>query len=519
MTASSQQQILATDGQNSKVPAVPAGSIIKDEMESAPSNAQPPVSSQRQPPAAGRRMRSASNIAVVEAPSVAGSNNTSRPVQRAIRETFREEEEMTEREEKADLKPVAEAKSDNSPKPETTEKEVETVTEPAEKPEQDITSEQLDPIASTGSAVEPSSSAARDITDIKDYSDAISENAAAAAAAAMESEQGKSSSESQEQKADNAAESKLETKDDDNMQINEKTGSGDKVVAEIMDVDVDIDGNADVDVATSNDRASSSLTEGKIEEDKGLANEEKEEQRAALESSVEIVEEPAAERPESKRSVQLETASDAAPSSQKQRADRENTNAISDTSVAANVAADADIDAEFVDPKQTSNLQSDKAREPENGGNAEDTQKSNADEEEKDNSETNDFEQSSEKESEQGSEQASEEKSAAEEEEVEIEKPRVQVYGSTVSGNRTYKKQARELFSMLEANEIDFQFICIAVDEEAKKYMRRKALGNMTIPQIYVDGEFKGFFEDAFQANEIDELYEWLGLDEEPIEY
>ncbi|KAJ2499638.1 hypothetical protein GGH96_003395 [Coemansia sp. RSA 1972] len=103
--------------------------------------------------------------------------------------------------------------------------------------------------------------------------------------------------------------------------------------------------------------------------------------------------------------------------------------------------------------------------------------------------------------------------------ESEIETPRVQVYGSTVSGNRTYKKQAKELFTMLEANEIDFEFICIAADEQAKKYVRRKALGNMTIPQIYVDGELKGFFEDAFKANEIDELYEWLGLDEDPADF
>ncbi|KAI8325302.1 hypothetical protein GQ54DRAFT_244783, partial [Martensiomyces pterosporus] len=95
----------------------------------------------------------------------------------------------------------------------------------------------------------------------------------------------------------------------------------------------------------------------------------------------------------------------------------------------------------------------------------------------------------------------------------------VQIYGSTVSGNRTYKRQAKDLFLMLEANEIDFEFICIAVDEAAKKYMRRKALGNMTIPQIYVDREFKGFYEDAFKANEIDELYEWLGLDEDPVDY
>ncbi|KAJ1728682.1 hypothetical protein LPJ61_003902 [Coemansia biformis] len=100
-----------------------------------------------------------------------------------------------------------------------------------------------------------------------------------------------------------------------------------------------------------------------------------------------------------------------------------------------------------------------------------------------------------------------------------VEKPRVQVYGSTVSGNRTYKKQSKELFMMLEACEVDFEFVCIAADEQAKKYVRRKALGNMAIPQIYVDGELKGFYDDAFKANECDELYEWLGLDEDPVDY
>ncbi|KAJ2804045.1 hypothetical protein H4R21_001798 [Coemansia helicoidea] len=103
--------------------------------------------------------------------------------------------------------------------------------------------------------------------------------------------------------------------------------------------------------------------------------------------------------------------------------------------------------------------------------------------------------------------------------ELVVERPRVQVYGSTVSGNRTYKKQAKELFMMLEACEVDFEFICIAADEQAKRYVRRKALGNMTIPQVYVDGEFRGFYDDAFKANEMDELYEWLGLDEDPVDY
>ncbi|KAJ1932656.1 hypothetical protein FBU59_006298, partial [Linderina macrospora] len=106
-----------------------------------------------------------------------------------------------------------------------------------------------------------------------------------------------------------------------------------------------------------------------------------------------------------------------------------------------------------------------------------------------------------------------------EEVEEEVEKPRVRVYGSTVSGNRIYKKQIKDLFLMLEANEIEFEFVCIAADQAAKRWMKVKSLGNMTIPQIHVDGELKGYYEDAFKANEVDELYEWLGLDEDPVDF
>ncbi|KAJ1954356.1 hypothetical protein EC988_002483 [Linderina pennispora] len=99
------------------------------------------------------------------------------------------------------------------------------------------------------------------------------------------------------------------------------------------------------------------------------------------------------------------------------------------------------------------------------------------------------------------------------------EKPRVRVFGSTVSGNRIYKKQIKDLFLMLDANEIEYDFVCIAADQVAKRRMKVKSLGNMTIPQIHVDGEFKGCYDDAFKANEIDELYEWLGLDEDPVDF
>ncbi|OMH86330.1 hypothetical protein AX774_g88 [Zancudomyces culisetae] len=94
--------------------------------------------------------------------------------------------------------------------------------------------------------------------------------------------------------------------------------------------------------------------------------------------------------------------------------------------------------------------------------------------------------------------------------------PRVQIYGSTVSGNRQYKKDIKELFKILTARSIRFEYICIAADQKARSYMKRKSLGNTNIPQIYVDGEFKGFYKEAVLENQMGTLNQWLGLDREP---
>ncbi|PVU99799.1 hypothetical protein BB559_000408 [Furculomyces boomerangus] len=97
--------------------------------------------------------------------------------------------------------------------------------------------------------------------------------------------------------------------------------------------------------------------------------------------------------------------------------------------------------------------------------------------------------------------------------------PRVQIYGSTVSGNKKYKMELRKLFKILSSNQIEYEFICIAANQKAKSYMKMKALGNMTIPQIYVDKEFKSFYSEFMAADTSSALVEWLGLDEEQYDF
>ncbi|KAJ1909157.1 hypothetical protein IWQ60_008834 [Tieghemiomyces parasiticus] len=96
---------------------------------------------------------------------------------------------------------------------------------------------------------------------------------------------------------------------------------------------------------------------------------------------------------------------------------------------------------------------------------------------------------------------------------------RVQVYGSSVSGNRKYKTEFRKLEQYLHTEEIPFEFVDVAADEEAKAYMKRKSLGNTALPQIYCDGQFKATFAEVEEAVEGFQLRELLGVDEEPVDH
>ncbi|OMJ26559.1 SH3 domain-binding glutamic acid-rich protein-like protein [Smittium culicis] len=101
----------------------------------------------------------------------------------------------------------------------------------------------------------------------------------------------------------------------------------------------------------------------------------------------------------------------------------------------------------------------------------------------------------------------------------EQEPVRVKIYGSTVSGNRKYKSESQHLFNILNTHQIKYEFICIAADQQAKSFIKRKSLGSVQIPQIYVDDELVGFYDGFIDANEHDELEHWLRLDQEPLDF
>ncbi|CAG8535469.1 10852_t:CDS:2 [Acaulospora colombiana] len=69
------------------------------------------------------------------------------------------------------------------------------------------------------------------------------------------------------------------------------------------------------------------------------------------------------------------------------------------------------------------------------------------------------------------------------------------------------------LEAILKSNKIDFTFVDISVDEDQLKYMKRKNRLEKELPQIFVDGEYKGLFKDIEEANERREVKKFLGLE------
>ncbi|TPX71708.1 hypothetical protein SpCBS45565_g00777 [Spizellomyces sp. 'palustris'] len=89
--------------------------------------------------------------------------------------------------------------------------------------------------------------------------------------------------------------------------------------------------------------------------------------------------------------------------------------------------------------------------------------------------------------------------------------PRVTIYYSSVSGALQVKKQQTRVQDILAARKVEYEMVDVAADEDAKDYMYRKS-GKNTLPQIFVDGEYKGGHDELDEANEVGEVPQWLGL-------
>ncbi|KAF9109733.1 Syntaxin-18 [Mortierella sp. AM989] len=91
----------------------------------------------------------------------------------------------------------------------------------------------------------------------------------------------------------------------------------------------------------------------------------------------------------------------------------------------------------------------------------------------------------------------------------------VQIYGSSVSGNLKIKRSQQSINDTLEQLEIEYEFVDVSADEDAKKYMRSKNAGERDLPQIFSGGEYRGIFDDFEYAVETHQLAQFLAFDRE----
>ncbi|KAI0216290.1 hypothetical protein L0F63_006923 [Massospora cicadina] len=91
--------------------------------------------------------------------------------------------------------------------------------------------------------------------------------------------------------------------------------------------------------------------------------------------------------------------------------------------------------------------------------------------------------------------------------------PKIEIYGSSVSGNMKIKKAQNKIIDTLERFKIEYTFVDLAADDQAKLYIKRKNPNSTNIPQIYINGEFSMEFAEFEELLEYDELFEALGVE------
>lgn len=88
---------------------------------------------------------------------------------------------------------------------------------------------------------------------------------------------------------------------------------------------------------------------------------------------------------------------------------------------------------------------------------------------------------------------------------------KIQIYYSSVPGSIKVRKDTTRAQDILSIKKIPFELVDVSQGDTDKAYMQEKS-GKNVLPQIFVDGEYKGLCEELDEANEFGETHQWLGL-------
>ncbi|KAI8816759.1 thioredoxin domain-containing protein [Fimicolochytrium jonesii] len=78
---------------------------------------------------------------------------------------------------------------------------------------------------------------------------------------------------------------------------------------------------------------------------------------------------------------------------------------------------------------------------------------------------------------------------------------KVTIFYSSVAGSLQVKKNQIRVENILAARKIEYKLVDVAAEEEERDFMQRKS-GKISLPQIFVDGEYRGGPEELEEANE-----------------
>eukprot|EP01006_Ploeotia_vitrea_P045749 TRINITY_DN66966_c9_g1_i1.p1 TRINITY_DN66966_c9_g1~~TRINITY_DN66966_c9_g1_i1.p1 ORF type:complete len:334 (+),score=179.70 TRINITY_DN66966_c9_g1_i1:147-1148(+) len=83
-------------------------------------------------------------------------------------------------------------------------------------------------------------------------------------------------------------------------------------------------------------------------------------------------------------------------------------------------------------------------------------------------------------------------------------RPKVVLYYSSVSGSRQVRKDQSDIEHLFEAHKVDYTKIDVSLDEhQADRLAMAKASGLRDLPQVHVNGQYRGGAAELRQANEM----------------